>query len=215
MQEAGARLVRALRFAFADPAWPRRYALAGIALLIPVAGYLALLGWQRRVYEAVRRGDRQLPRLELRGDLRRGVPTLVNLLVFFGVPLLLAGLASPQRLFHHGPGLLVEATARVLAVLIFGAFPEMLRRALDSGEALVVVRPQASLIVVRRRPAAYIVTGLAMFAAFLVTALGGYLGFGVGLVLSAPLGHVLAAHLITEWQHDVEVSTPPPTPAAA
>jgi hypothetical protein len=213
LQETGARLARAFRFAFADRAWPQRYGMAALVLLIPVAGYLALLGWQRRVYEAIRRGERQLPRLALRGDVRLGLPTFVNLLLFFGVPLLAAGLASPRRVFQRGgPGFFVDTTATLLCVAIFVVFPELLRRALVAGDPLAVARPWASLVVVRRRPAAYIVTGLAMFAAYLVMALGGYASFGIGLVLLAPPCHVLAAHLMTEWQHDVEASAPAVSP---
>jgi hypothetical protein len=211
LQETGARLTRAVRFAFADRAWPQRYGLAAAVLLIPVAGALALLGWQRRVFEGIRRGGPpQLPRLELKRDLRLGLPTFVNLLLFFGVPLLLARLTSPRQIFARGAGCRVAATATVLSILVFVVFPELLRRVCTSGEHVALLRPRPSLLVVRRRPAAYIVTVLAMFAAWLVMALGATMSWGLGLLVAAPPAHVIAAHLMTEWQHDVEASAPPP-----
>ena len=48
----------AFDYAFGDPAWPFRYAKLALITLIPVVGYMALLGWQVRVFESVRLGRR-------------------------------------------------------------------------------------------------------------------------------------------------------------
>ena len=55
--------------------------------LIPFLGWLALLGWQRRVYET-----RTLPDPDFAADLRRGLPTFLAvavILAIVGVPLAL------------------------------------------------------------------------------------------------------------------------------
>jgi hypothetical protein len=144
----------------------------------------------------------------------------VNLAIFFGVPLLCAGLASPRRVVQDRPGFLVDATAWLLTILVFAVAPEILRRALGAGEALALLRPGPSVIVVRRRPAAYIVSALALSAVWLVGLLGSALSHGVGALILGPLGLVVLAHTTSAWQHDVDASapaaappqTPPPTP---
>jgi len=206
VRETGARLGRAFRYAFADPEWPGRYLIAGAILLIPVAGYLALLGWQRRVYEAVRRGERHLPPPDLSQDIKLGVPTFVNVLVLGGAALLVMALVViPLRAMGVRPGAYFPEpiVGPLFVVLVLVIFPEILRRALAAGDKAALLRPGLSLGVVRRQPRAYTVTVLGMVVAYLTAALGANVCC-FGLVLTAPLGHVLAAHLIAEWERDVE-----------
>jgi hypothetical protein len=205
-RETGARLGRAFRYAFADPEWAGRYLIAGAILLIPVAGYLALLGWQRRVYEAVRRGERGLPAPELSRDINLGVPTFVNVVVLGGAALLVMALVViPLRALGVRAGAYFPEpiVGPLFVALVLLVFPEILRRALAAGDKAALLRPGLSLGVVRRQGRAYGVTVLGMVVAYLVAALGANVCC-LGLVLTAPVGHVLAAHLVAEWARDVE-----------
>ncbi|MFC1611068.1 hypothetical protein ACFL6C_08920 [Myxococcota bacterium] len=206
LQNGGRRIRDAFGYAFNDPAWAMRYGTAAILLLIPVVGYLALLGWQVRVYECARLGRRMLPRPELINDVRRGVPMFVNLVCLFVVPILLAILValpldalgiSWQR--YVGP----EVLQALFVVLVFVSYPELLRRSLVYGERFVLLKPIPSIAAVSRAPLAFLFTVVGTFVAYLVAAFGIY-AFVVGILFTAPIGHAMAAYLVMEWHRDLE-----------
>ena len=51
LRDGTGRIRTAVSFAFSDPAWAIRYLTLVAVLLIPLLGYVAMLGWQARAYD--------------------------------------------------------------------------------------------------------------------------------------------------------------------
>jgi hypothetical protein len=193
LEEGARRIGDAFKYVFQDPAWARRALVMGALLLVPVAGAMALFGWQRRVFEAVKSGERKLPEVDFGRDVGRGLPMLLNLAT---LALLLGLLALALEWVP-----LVSRFARVVLVLLAVAlYPEVLRR--SARGALLLVRPGESVRALWGRPAPFAFVAVGTLAA-LVVAVSGVNLLCIGGLFTMPLGHAIAAHLAARW--DIEL----------
>ena len=171
-------------------------------LLVPFVGYVALLAWQRRVFESAR-SEGPLPDASL--DTRGAGPTVAALALLVALPgIPMAVVAALLKLTHHRisgflPPELLEPILTVYAITLY---PELLRRALAHREGFALLRPGASIAAIASAPLEYAATVLGMLCAVLVLAVG--LNCCVGAILSIPLAHAIAAHQVARWQACVE-----------
>lgn len=209
----------------ADPQWLRRYATVGLVSLVPVVGMLALVGWQRRVYELAREGDQQtLPPLRLGADIGHGVPVFVALLnllapaMVLGAALLvvlgaissLAAFASPEG--QAGAGGAVAVVGMALAYLLVLAAglgmnllqPEIQRRGFN-GDMMPLLAPGESIRAIRQNPGSYVMVLVSLFLANAIGALGAFACY-LGLVVTLPMAMVVMARVIAQWDRVVEDS---------
>lgn len=209
----------AFRFPFADQGWLRKCAMAGWPIIIPVVGIIPVLGWKRRVYEAVLRGEAELPDANLGDDFRLGVdpflallnplPLLFVLSLVLFVPVAIISAVLGQ-MGGDSPIALLAPLFMVLASLVWTfvmllvniMMPELMRRGLN-GERLPLMSPRASLSAIKGDPKSYALAFLGDFVGNIVGSLGIY-ACCVGFFISFPLAHAISAHLLAQWQVSVE-----------
>ena len=209
LQNGWRRTRDAFDYAFGDPAWPFRYLKLAFILLIPVVGYLALLGWQVRVFDSVRLGRRGLPVPELSTDIGRGVPTFINAILLFVVPVFLAAfLALPLDALGIPPNRYTdpEVLRWLASTFVVVAYPELLRRSVVRGEKLALLKPFPSFRAMLHDPVSFAFTLFGTVVALLVASFGIY-AFGVGVLFTIPIGHAMAAHVVVHWQRDLETGS--------
>ncbi|RME27186.1 MAG: DUF4013 domain-containing protein [Deltaproteobacteria bacterium] len=207
-----------------DPDWLKKYALVGLFMLIPVVGPIAAMGWQRRVFEAARRGDTDtLPDLEFGEDIGRGVPVFVAMLnlalpiIVVGaimavlgifVAILSGGIESATD--NSGVGGLLGAVVMlggyalmfviIIAVSLFA--PEIQRRGFR-GEMAPLLSPGPSIAAIKNNLGAYGMVLVGLIVANFVSGLGAFACY-VGVFFTMPIALVILARLIAQWDRVVE-----------
>lgn len=205
-------MLEALQRPFRDPRWLSKCLLQGLLGLVPVVGWIALLGWQRRVFSAARRGDDALPEPAL--ALGDGAPLAIALVVWMAIPGVPLGVAATAlaATHHRVSGYLPpEILQFPLGLYAFATYPELLRRALSRSEWWAALRPAATIAAIRARPLSFLKAAGATFLALLVVAMGAN-ACGVGLLLSAPVGHAMAAYVAFAWAREVDAIDGPRVP---
>ncbi|MCB9763537.1 MAG: DUF4013 domain-containing protein [Alphaproteobacteria bacterium] len=207
----------AIGFVFKDPDWTSKVLMVGLFSLIPIAGALAALGWQRRIFEAVRRGDPQpLPAIDFGDDLGRGVTPFVAV---FTMALVFMFVIIGAQILVIIPAVMGDAiggAARdILGVvtMLFGLFalllqlvgsiginvvmPEIVRRG-HRGESVPLLSPGQSIRAVRADPMSLLMVVVGWFVAGMIGGLGIWLCF-VGMFLTMPVAFAVQAHLAAQW----------------
>ena len=214
----------AFRGLTADPDWLKKYAVAGIVLLIPVLGAVIWFGWLRRVYDQAVQGQFEtLPAMDLGKDLSYGVtPVLavmnlvVPMLLVMGmaigamVALVMVGGAIDQGADGSGIGGVLTGLGMVVVyplmflVIILANLvtPELWRRGFN-GETTPLLTPMPSVRAVSRRFSAYVMVLVGMFIANVVGSMGFVVCY-VGVFLTMPMGMVIAMRLLAQWNAVVE-----------
>jgi len=209
-----------------DPEWFKKYAMAGLVTLVPLVGMLVLVGWLRRVFEAARQGDYDtLPTLNFSEDLSRGVAPFVavlNLLLPFIVGLVgfgivgavvgVVGSAVDQGTNGSGAGglLTMVMMLAMYAFLFVGiiamnlAMPEFQRRGYK-GEMTPIFSPGVSFRAVKRNLKPYVMVIVGLFVANLMSGIGVFACY-IGMFLTMPMGMVVMARLLAQWDAVVEQS---------
>jgi hypothetical protein len=198
-----AQLKDAFAGAFRYPDWPRKTILQGLWLLVPVAGYFALLGWQRKVYEGLREGATELPEPGFAPYLRGGVPGFFAVATLYVVPMALMLLAELSREVLKTGRSGDELIEGPIIVYVLISYPDALRRTLEKRERIPALRIWPTVSAVRRAPKAFLMVALAMVVAYLLAGAGVYTC--LGFFLTAPLGHLIAARIAFVWQRELEV----------
>ena len=209
----------ALEFAKSDPDWIKKCGMHGLVMLIPIAGFMALFGWSRKIYERVRVGERSLPELDLGTEVSHGIAPMVAILntVVIMLPLLILMWGS-LMLVGFGGGALGSAgdaaagIAGILTlVLMFGIqlifmisvfaiqtiIPELQRRGYN-GEMGPLFSPGASIAAIKGNPKAYLMTFIGLFVANFIGSVGMFACY-VGGLITLPFGHAMAAHILAQW----------------
>lgn len=216
----------ALKGLISDPDWLKKYVVAGLVMLIPLVGMLVLWGWLRRVFEAARQGDYDtLPTLNFSEDLSRGVApfvALLNLLLPFmlglmgfgliGFVLTAVGTALNQGSNGSGAGSLLAVVVMTgmyclmfVGIIVMNlAVPEFQRRGYN-GEMTPIFSPGVSFRAVKRNPMPYLMTVVGMFLANLMSSIGVFACY-IGMFLTMPMGMVVMARLLAQWDAVVEQS---------
>lgn len=191
---------------FADPTWPQTILKQGAYLLIPFAGYVALLGWQRRAFEAARDGDHKLPPAGFGAYLSAGWTPFFAVVLMYLIPVALFSLVIgvPAQIFHIriGAWLPMEIFQVPLSLAIICAYVEVARRAFVTGEVAAIVKPGPSVRAIRAAPQSYLIIAAAMLGAY-IAATAGLSACLIGVLFTAPLGHAIAANLLAVWQNEL------------
>jgi len=211
---------RAFDATIQDPSWARKCIMAGLPILIPVVGWVAMLGWQRRRFERARAGRDDLPEPSLGEDLAQGVDPAIAMLnampfvllavaLTFGIPFLMMLLGALLSEASKPLGGLVAIGATmsqllgmalwfVLVSIINLASPELLRRAF-LGERFPLFNPTPSLRIIRDNLNDFVVVLVLTLLANILAGFGIYLCC-VGFVLTRPIAAAFQAHLLGQWQ---------------
>lgn len=180
----------------------------GLFLLLPVVGYVALLGWQREVFERARREDDALPPPELTGYLARGFAPFQAMVTLALVPLLpvLLGVLVLSSMHLRPSGYLPpEILQPLYTFVLVVSYPAVLRASLAGERRMPVFSPIHLVRTAARAPQTYAIVTLGVFAALLVTSIG-FQMCCVGAIVTAPLGHAVAARIVASWQREIEAS---------
>jgi len=208
----------AIKHPMSAEGWPVTCLMTGLCLLIPLAGPIIVLGWQREVYRRVRAGEAGLPRVDIGRDLKGGLAPLaalmnIGLLIMLEfvvlIPFALAGglavevLGEDQAIFVIAP--LALAFFVIHFCVIIGAnliAPELIRRGMD-GQMVPLLRPGALLGGIRRDFKGYLLVILGYFACQFMGGIGAILCY-VGMFLTMPMGLAATAHLLAQWAERAE-----------
>ncbi len=216
-------LAAALSFATADPDWPRKVAVAGLCVFVPLAGPFVLLGWEKRLMEQALTAT-EIPPVEFGPDLIEGLRVSLALLVtmvpavvvLFAVQcvgivpaLMLEQIESEgaRALLTIATSLLTLVGVGVFTVLIFAfqvLMPDLLRR-IFRGELAPSLTLGRTLRAIKRSPTPYLVAFAGMVLANLVGSIGAFACF-VGLVVTYPLSLLILAHILAQWDRIAETA---------
>ncbi|MFP4320882.1 MAG: DUF4013 domain-containing protein [Anaerolineales bacterium] len=83
MTTANINVIEAAQFPFQDQDWIKKIAIAGVLVIVPILGWVALAGYVVRVIRGVLQGSQQLPEFDdFGGDFSRGVMLFVGGLLY-------------------------------------------------------------------------------------------------------------------------------------
>lgn len=212
----------AFSFLTKDPQWVQKAGMMGLITLIPIVGYVVLLGWCREIFERVRAGEDTLPSLDFGKQLEKGwapflavfsvgfgFGALIFVLQLFTLPFALIGEATRGTgietiagLIMGLIGLLVGLLAMVGALGLNVAMPELIRRGF-TGESFPIASPKLSIAAIKANSGAYI---MVVLGAIVFNMLGsvGVMACYVGMFVTIPLGLVGMTHMIAQWQKLVD-----------
>ncbi len=207
-------LGEALAYPFQQPGWWKRYLLLGFLTFIPIIGFCTLCGWQVRIFDRVRAGQRGVPVLDIGTDIRRGAKVfgslLLNTLPMF-LPIYGLFFAGMGLLEFGGEELLPVALAVLLpsyllmmaGVLVMNMVILELERRAFLGEWLTLLRPRASYRAIRAAPSSYLLALVGMFIGNMIGSIGVFVCY-FGIFLSMPIGYAIASHIIAQWSMIVD-----------
>ncbi len=208
-------LSAAFQAIFQDPDWVKTAAMVGVAAFVPIIGQLVHFGWQRKVIDQLRSGRAApLPTVDFIEDVQLGIApfaAVLNLAVPAAVIAMLTvvpgtvmssigegGALSVVGAVLSGVGFLVLMALNLVAIVLV---PEMLRRGLK-GEMTPLLSFGPSLTAIRSRPSTYATVALGVFLAQMLAGAGGMACY-IGVVLTMPMGLVMAAHVLEQWDRMV------------
>lgn len=211
---------RALELVTRDPDWMKKCFMAGIVILVPIAGIIALFGWQRRIFEGVRQGQETLPDPSFGEDLKYGVDPFIALLnplpFFFLAAALLFGIPAALMMIggaiggDAGSALAMVGSLTQLVAMLFWflmivglnlVLPEMLRRGFR-GERFPLFSPRVSIAAIRGNITPYVMLILSSLAANFVGGLGVY-ACCVGVFLTQSAASAFYTHMLAQWDEKV------------
>jgi len=197
-----------LTFPVHDDHWFRKIFLPAIWLLVPVLGWISVLGWACEVCRRVAGGQsEELPALDFRRTVADGI-RICGILLIYSLPVLMAAvagglLASPIFLSERdaaAAGVASALCAIEFAILLIALADGLLISAAigryASGEKFSsALRPGESLRLIRSAPGAYLLALLGFFPLTLL-ALSGSLICLIGSLFTGAYASASAFHLI-------------------
>lgn len=208
---------QAFSYLTADPQWMSKVVVIGLVSLVPVVGYVVLLGWMREVFERAKKGQRELPELDFGSQLSKGFaplvalagPMLIIVFVMFILQLLLlafgifagaladTNIAAIVNIFGGVLAMLGMLGAAVMMFVLTLVMPELLRRGMR-GEMMPILSPRASIVAVKNNASGYMMLFVGGFVFNMISQLGVFLCF-LGVFLTMPLALVGMSHLLAQW----------------
>lgn len=218
-----------------DPGWMSKVVITGLISLIPIIGWLVLVGWMLACLDNLRAGRQELPPAGF-GYMGRGVNLFVVLLLYgillavvliacFIVGAILAATGSSAD--SSGPlapiGALFFFLGYALAILgglaLYFLLPVIVLETERGGVGGGMNVP-AVVAIARRNGSATLMAGLMTLLAYIIGSLGSFL-CGIGYFLTVAYGYAMAAGVIRVYEQQVGLSpaalqppSPPPFPPA-
>ena len=210
----------AFNYTVAREGWWKDYLIAGLIMLVPIAGWAAFYGWMRRCFEQVRdgRGGEGPPPIQFGDDMALGWAPMVAmfttvfalmlpLMCFMGLGMgISVGIGAAAGQGGGGGAAGVVSALVMVAMQIFQfvisiginlVYPEIFRRGFN-GEFVPVLNAGQSFRQIKARPKLYGMAALGYF----ICAMGGGLGVMaccVGWFVTFPLAMAASAHIIAQW----------------
>jgi len=212
-----------------DPQWISKVVVQSLIYIIPIVGWIALLGWMLAALDNLRQGRRDLPSAGFNG-LGRGA-TLFFVFLIYGlaiacvfVILFFLGIALAAAGSNNGQGGPLSALGALLVVLAYGlailagiAFYFLMAPIIVATErggfAAGINLPQV-LAMARVNPSSTLFAGLFILVGHLIGSLGSIL-CGVGIYLTIAYGYAVMAGVVSVYERQaVPQPMPPAYPAA-
>ncbi len=197
---------------FQDPGWFGKMVLQGLISIIPIVGWIALVGWFMMTIDNYRAGRRELPPAGF--HLERGVGLFVVLLVYGIVFSLPGGLLSGIGSRNHGAGLVAlgQLIGFLLSLLLAFLSPAIIlhtyRTGIAGGFDVNSIWQTATA-----HTSTTVVGGLLIYVARLIGGLGFFLCC-VGLLFTIPYSVAITAGIVTWYEREVAGGPAPLGPAA-
>ena len=212
-------IAAAIKYPFQTPDWWKTCLMSGVCLLIPVIGFVAHFGWQKRIFDQVRSGeDGPLPEYSLGEDLKHGwrpfagiffTGMLFNLLLLMGFGVLLGGglilsEAAPDAAEILMPIAMIGVYGlQMVAMILLQAYmPEMWRLSFE-GRLFPPASAGASFRAIRAAPIPFALTCVGVMVAAMLGGIG-VIACYVGFFVTMPLGYAVIAHIVAQWSRVVD-----------
>ena len=197
---------------FQDPGWFGKMVVQGLIFIIPIVGWIAMVGWFVMTIDNYRAGRRELPPAGF--HLERGIGLFVVLLVYaivFAIPGgLIGGIGS--RSDSAGLAVLGQLISFALSLLLAFLSPSIIlhtyRTGIAGGFDVASVWQTATT-----HTQTSVIAGLLIYVARLIGGLGIILCC-VGLLFTIPYSVAITAGIIAWYEREVAGGPAPLGPAA-
>jgi hypothetical protein len=191
----------AIKAPMEDPDWVKKCAITGLICLIPFAGVLNLLGWQREYARNRLNGRSDLPEAGL-SYIGAGWAVFVSMLPLIGVIIavsIVGAILSAILGNIAGPLALIPALATPLVSLVTGFLgPVFLYRHIVHDDSWAGARVGWAINVARENLGAVVMLWVISLVAGFIGGLG-YIALLVGVFITMPLGQAIMAAGIAEF----------------
>lgn len=200
--------------------------VTGLHMLIPIMGPIALLGWQRRIYDEALKGNiTEVPKIHLIDDFKYGLSPLVALLnsalVIFafifciaciagcgGVIVLLLSQVSPElAALFGGLGLFFLYFFYIIGIILLSLGLNIinveLQRRGNQGDMFPISQFREIGWLMRNHTKAYFLAFVGVFISGLFGSIGVFACY-LGMFVSLPLGMIGSARILAQWNQSVE-----------
>ncbi|MFY9614105.1 MAG: DUF4013 domain-containing protein [Candidatus Dormiibacterota bacterium] len=223
---------------FKSPGWFGAFALMGLIALIPIVGWINLLGWELTTLDYYRQGRTDLPPAGL-GYIGRGWHAFLALLVWY-LPVIVVFLGAYVIFFifiaaaaatsgPRGSGASDAASAGIgLGILIyylllfigiaFALVVQVLQPAIiiasERGGVSAGVSPSYVLGIARHNLGNTVIAALLFYAANFLGGLGTY-ACCIGVIFTLAYAYAVQAGVLRYYEYSLGDGAPPPAPPAA
>src|SRR5947209_247869 len=203
---------------FQDPAWASKILVQGLIALIPIVGWIAVVGWLVMTIDNYRTGRRELPPAGF--HLERGIVLFVVYLIYAVVFAIPGGILDGAATNGNNAGvaalgnLLSFALSLLLAFLAPAIILHTYRSGFAGGFDLQGVWQMATANLTNT-----IIAGVLIWVAGLITGVG-VIACCIGLIFTIPYGMAIIAGVVTWYEHatsgpsSTQAMAPPPPPPA-
>lgn len=191
----------AIKAPMEDPDWIKKCAITGLICLIPIAGILNLMGWQREYARNRLNGRSELPEAGL-SYIGAGWSVFVSMLPLIGVMIavgIVGGILSAILGKIAGPLALIPGLATPLFSLVIGFLaPVFLYRHIVHDDSWAGARVGWAINVAKENLGAVVMLWVISLVAGFIGGLG-YIALIVGVFITMPLGQAITAAGIAEF----------------
>lgn len=207
-------------FAFEDPDWLKKIALAALVSLIPIVGQLFIAGWMMEITRRVIKGEPALlPDINFGEHLGLGFKQMVIGLVYalpmivFALPMAIVGAGGAAA------GMDEETLAIVVSVIscccgglmfLYGlllAFmvPAALGRFLDTGELGAAFKVKQVFALVKAAPVPFLIAIAGAVIAGFIAPLGG-IAIGIGAIFTTAYAMAIMGHFYGQAYNEAKAA---------
>lgn len=191
---------RSFSFVFSDPRWVSKLLIAALMVLIPIFGWLVLVGYFSHVTRriATTGTDLPLPEWEAFGDLFVDGFKVAAAGFVWSLPVSILGFCL-GGIFELGDGsdagaLVANCITVPLSLLVAFVAPAVTGRVAATGSFSEGLQVKQVIAAVRRNPGDYLIIVLMTFVAGFVAA-AGFLALCIGVLVTIPYAQLILFHL--------------------